>query len=89
MKMGEKVSVIARRPKSVQAMATRARLMLSCGQGLSNPEVARKLNVISVTVGKWRERFREFGLDGLLDEPRVDAPRKITDPQIEGVITIY
>ncbi len=38
-------------------------------------------------MGKWRQRFIEFGLDGLLDEPRVGAPRKITDQQIEDVVT--
>ena len=83
----EKLSMIARRPKSAQAMAIRARIVLSCGQGMSNSEVARKLHITGATVGKWRERFREFGLDGLLDEPRVGAPRKITDRQIEDVVT--
>ena len=83
----EKLSMIARRPKSAQAMAMRARIVLSCGQGMSNSEVARKLHITGATVGKWRERFREFGLDGLLDEPRVGAPRKITDRQIEEVVT--
>ena len=77
----EKLRMIARRPKSAQAMAMRARIVLSCGQGMSNSEVARKLHITGATVGKWRERFREFGLDGLLDEPRVGAPRKITDQQ--------
>ncbi len=33
------------------------------------------------------QRFIEFGLGGLLDEPRVGAPRKITDQQIEDVVT--
>src|SRR3954454_6843380 len=65
----------------------RARIVPSCEQGMSNSEVARKLHITGATVGKWRERFREFGLDGLLDEPRVGAPRKITDKQIEDVIT--
>jgi transposase len=83
----QKLSMIARRPKSAQAMALRARIVLSCGQGMSNSEVARKLHITGATVGKWRERFREFGLDGLLDEPRVGAPRKITDQQVEDVIT--
>src|SRR5689334_23398602 len=78
----EKLSVIARRPKSSQAMALRARIVLHCGQGMSNSEVARKLHVTGATVGKWRERFREFGMDGLVDEPRVGAPRKITDLKI-------
>ena len=84
---GEKLSLIARRPKSAQAMAMRARIVLSSGQGIGNSEFARKLHITGSTVGKWRERFREFGLDGLLDEPRVGAPRKITDQQIKDVVT--
>ena len=83
----EKLGLIARRPKSAQAVALRARIVLSCEQGMSNSEVARKLHITGATVGKWRERFREFGLDGLLDEPRVGAPRKITDRQIGEVVT--
>src|SRR5215510_8511417 len=83
----EKLNLIALRPKSAQAMAMRARIVLSCAQGMSNSEVARKLHITGATVGKWRERFRKSGMDGLLDEPRVGAPRKITDQQIEEVIT--
>src|SRR5918998_828043 len=83
----EKLSTMARRPKSSQAMAMRARIVLDCAGGLSNSEVARKLHITGATVGKWRERFRQFGLDGLLDEPRVGAPRKISDRQIEDVVT--
>ena len=83
----EKLSMIARRPKSAQAMATRARIVLNCEQGMSSADVARKLQITGATVGKWRERFREFGLEGLLDEPRTGAPRRITDRQIEEVVT--
>src|SRR2546427_8419716 len=79
----DKLRMIALRPKSAQALAMRARIVLSCGQGMSNFEAARKLHITGATVGKWRERFRQLGLDGLLDEPRVGAPRKITDRQIE------
>ncbi len=84
---GDKLSMIARRPKSSQSMAMRARIVLTCQDGMSNSDVARKLNITPATVGKWRERFREFGLDGLLDEPRVGAPRKISDRQVEEVVT--
>ena len=65
----------------------RARIVLSCGQGMSHSEVAWKLHITGATVGKWRERFREFRLEGLLDEPRVGAPRQITDRQMEEVVT--
>ena len=83
----EKLSMIARRPKSAQAMAMRAQIVLRCEPGMNNSEVARKVHFTSATVSKWRERFREFGLNGLLDEPLVGAPRKITDRQIEEVVT--
>ena len=81
----DNLRTIALRPKSAQDMGTARRIVLSCGQGMSNSEVARKLHVFWATVGKWRESFRKFWLDGLLDEPRVGVPRKITDRQIEEV----
>jgi len=40
------------------------------------------------TVGKWRKRFIEMGLDGLLDAPRPGAPRTIGDEDVERVIAI-
>ena len=83
----DKLRSVALRPKSAQAMATRARIVLLCAQGMSNSEVAGKLHITGATVGKWRERFRELGMEGLLDEPRVGAPRKITDRQVEAVVT--
>jgi len=83
----EKLDMIARRWKSSQAMATRARIVLHCGGGMNNAEVAAKLNITGATVGKCRERFLNLGMDGLLDEPRVGAPRKITDKRIEAVVT--
>jgi transposase len=83
----QKLATLARRPKTSQAMATRARIVLGCGEGISNGEVAQRLGVTAPTVCKWRERFRVQRLEGLLDEPRPGAPRTITDEQIEGVIT--
>jgi len=82
-----KLRMIALRPKSAQAKAMRARIILDCAQGSSNSEVAAKLHVTGATVGKWRERFRQLRLEGLLDEPRVGAPRTITDCQVEDVVT--
>ena len=36
---------------------------------------------------KWRERFRAARLEGLADELQPGAPRKITDEQVEVLIT--
>ena len=49
--------------------------------------VARELHLHRLTVGHWRRRFQEARLDGLLDEPRPGAPRRITDAMVERVIT--
>src|ERR1700751_4440541 len=83
----QKLELLARRPKSSQALAMRARVVLNCAAGSTNAEVAQKLNITRPTVGKWRERFRVRRLEGLLDEPRPGAPRSITDDQVEAVVT--
>src|SRR5438034_1291586 len=83
----EKLSMLTRRPKSAQAMAMRARIVLGCEEGMSNGAVASKLYITGATVCKWRERFRLNRLEGLLDEPRPGAPRSITDTQVEEVVT--
>jgi transposase len=66
-----------RRHETSQALALRSRIILACAQDIANDEVARRLRVNKKTVGKWRSRFVERRLDGLLDEPRPGAPRKI------------
>jgi transposase len=48
--------------------------------------VAHQLRTTGVTVGKWRKRFLEHRVDGLLDEARPGAPRKIQDEQVEQVV---
>ncbi len=76
-----------RRAKSAQALALRARIVLRCAAGETNSAVAEQLHITKQTVGKWRQRFVERRLDGVLDEPRPGAPRKISDEQIEQVVT--
>src|SRR6201992_1749059 len=83
----EKLTMLARRPKSSQAMAMGARIVLGCEEGLTNGAVAKKLHITGATVCKWRERFRVNRLEGLLDEPRPGAPRSVTDAQVEEVVT--
>ena len=75
-----------RRPKSPHSLAQRSRIVLGCADGLDSTEVARREGVHQATVGKWRRRFVERRLDGLVDEPRPGAPRKITDDDVERVV---
>jgi transposase len=78
----------ARRPTTAQALAQRARIVLKCAAGGSNQAVARDIGVTRLTVGRWRQRFVRKRLDGLLDEPRPGAPRKITDADVERVLRL-
>ena len=57
--------------------------MLACADGSTSTDVARRCRTSNQTVCKWRRRFLERRLDGLFDEPRVGAPRKISDAQVE------
>ena len=77
-----------RRRKTAHGLATRAAIVLACAEGLHNKAVAQRLHVSSATVGKWRSRFVESRLDGLLDEPRPGAPRKLSDSRIEEIVTL-
>lgn len=79
---------LARRSKTAQAIALRSRIILACADGTCNSEVAEQLGVASATVGKWRNRFIKKRLNGLLDEPRPGIPRKITDEDVERVVTL-
>jgi len=76
----------ARRHKSAQALALRCRIVLACAEGASNTEVAERLGVNRMTVGKWRARFVVHRLDGLHDEPRPGGPRSIGDDDVERVV---
>ena len=77
-----------RRPKTAQALALRARIVLACADGHSNTRVAADLRVCVDTVGKWRSRFLEQGLEGLLDQPRSGRLRMIDDADVERVIAL-
>ncbi len=76
----------ARRHKSSQALALRSRIILGCAQGLSNKAVAEHEGVSQPTVGKWRARFVESRLDGLVDDPRPGRPPTVTAEQVEDVV---
>ncbi len=83
----QKLEMLARRPKTAQRLALRSKIVLRAADGSSNQEIARQLGCTGATVCKWRERFRQQGLDGLADEPRPGAPRRITDAQVEEAVT--
>ncbi len=78
----------SKRPKTAQALAMRSRIVLLAGDGLSNTVIASQLHTMQHTVGKWRRRYLESGLDGLLDEPRPGTSHKLSDREVERVLAL-
>jgi len=85
---GERVTLErwARRRRSAAGLAQRSRIVLACARGETNTAVAERVGVSVPTVRRWRGRFVEQRLDGLLDESRPGRPRTIDDEQVEEVI---
>jgi hypothetical protein len=75
-----------RRRTSAQALAMRSWVVLLAAEGFNNTQISRRLGIHRNVAGKWRSRFLEQRLDGLVDEPRPGRPRTISDEKVEDVI---
>ena len=77
---------LARRRRTAQGLARRARIVLLAAEGLENKTIAAELGAAADTVGIWRRRFAERRLEGLYDEPRPGTPRRIGDDAIAETV---
>ena len=75
-----------RRRNTSAGLARRSAIILECAKDKDNKTVAAGLRLSGATVGKWRSRFASERLDGLLDEPRPGAPRKVDDARVEEIV---
>jgi transposase len=77
----------SRRAKSSQSLALRARIVLACAKpGATNKNVASELRVQQRTVAKWRGRFIDKRLDGVVDVPRSGRPPSIRPDKVDEVL---
>jgi transposase len=66
---------LVRRRTAEQRMVLRARIVLTAADGEENATIASRLVVALNTVIKWRKRFYDEGIDGLVDRKRSGRPR--------------
>ena len=77
----------ARRRKTSRGDALRAEIVLLAAEGMTNVAIAERPGVSRLTAATWRKRFAAHRLDGLADEARPGAPRRIGDEKIAEVVT--
>jgi transposase len=75
-----------RRRRTARGLAQRSEIVLAAAEGLKNTEIAERLGVGRPTVTRWRRRFAQRRVEGLVDEPRPGRPRTISDEQVEQVV---
>jgi len=77
---------LARSRSMPHALVQRARIILFAAAGETNSAIAKKMGVSKPTVGIWRKRYIDYGLEGLHDELKPGRPRTISDEQVATVI---
>ena len=70
-------------------LAERSRIVLLAAQGKTNGEIAEALGVSRQKAGRWRNRYHQFGLDGIeKDAPRPGRKKKIPVRTVNKVIRL-
>jgi transposase len=72
--------------KVSRSYAERARIVLLSAEGMSKAEISERLEVTGPTVSKWRQRFRQAGVEGLEDAPRSGRPTKLSAAKVERIL---
>jgi hypothetical protein len=61
--------------------------VLACDAGETNTSIAKRMGLTGMTVGKWRKRYRELGLEGLtVDKVRDIAGRLYLNPPDKAMV---
>ena len=68
-----------RRQNGSGIVALRCQMILRCAEGSSNEKIAAELDVATSTVARWRRRFLQHRIDGLLSKRTLRSGRRFSD----------
>jgi transposase len=78
----EQLTRLVRASSARAGLAQRARIVLLASEGMLNADIAERVGVSRPTVNRWRARYTDGGVAGLVDEDRPGRPRTIDQRQI-------
>lgn len=81
----QELEAMTRWTKIRAGLARRAHLILALADGLSYEAITAKWGASASTISRWKRRFQEAGVGGLLDAPRSGRPNRI-QPSVEARI---
>jgi transposase len=67
-------------------LVRRARIILFAADGQTNTAIAKKMGLSKPTVGIWRRRYIEYGIEGLHEELKPGRPRSISDERVATLL---
>lgn len=74
----EELEQLARSRSQAQRLTQRAQIILRAAAGQDNDSIGAELNITRQKAGRWRSRFAERGMDGILkEEPGRGRPRLV------------
>lgn len=81
-----KLEALLRRGKTERRIATRASIILALADGGTLRGVADTLSVSPSIVTRWKRRFIELGIEGLVDDDRPGPPRTVVDERVHAIV---
>ena len=85
----ERLEGIISNPRSLRKHVWRARIILEPGSGCGLTETMRRTGKAKATVWRWRDRFLEEGVDGLLhDATRPPGKKPIPEEKVKAAIAL-
>jgi len=82
------IEQLARSRTEATRLVERARIIQQASQGRAVAEIAERLNVSEMTVGRWLKRFNMASVAGLEDQPRSGRPTTYTVEERAEVVAL-